>query len=153
LIRRERVEMRTQFATKETVERKWFVVDAEGKTLGRLATRIATVLRGKHKPIFTPHVDTGDHVIVVNAEKIRLTGDKMTKKVYYHHTGYPGALKAFRAEEILARAPERIVEEAVWGMLPKGPLGKAMRRKLKVYSGPAHHHDAQKPEPLQWEKG
>ncbi|MBI5198189.1 MAG: 50S ribosomal protein L13 [Nitrospirae bacterium] len=143
--------MKTQFATKENIQRKWFIVDAEGKTLGRLATRIATVLRGKHKPTFTPHVDTGDHVIVVNAEKVRFTGAKLRKKIYYHHTGYPGALKSLRLEELMSRAPEKVLQEAVWGMLPKGPLGKAMFRKLKVYCGSGHGHEAQKPEPLKLE--
>lgn len=144
--------MKTQFAKKEEMQRRWFVVDAQGKTLGRLATRIAVVLRGKHKPIFTPHVDTGDHVIVVNAEKVHLTGNKLQKKMFYHHTGYPGALKSFKAEEVLKRSPARLIEEAVWGMLPKGPLGKAIFKKLKVYAGPDHGHQAQMPEPLFMEK-
>jgi large subunit ribosomal protein L13 len=144
--------MKTVFAKKESVQRKWHLVDAQGKTLGHLAVGIATILRGKNKPMFTPHVDVGDHVIVVNAEKVALTGAKWTKKLYRHHTGYIGGLKTFRAEEMLKRAPERIIQEAVWGMLPKGPLGKAIFKKLKVYSGPLHGHEAQKPEPINLEK-
>ncbi|MBI4715658.1 MAG: 50S ribosomal protein L13 [Nitrospirae bacterium] len=143
--------MKTLFATKENVQRKWFLVDAEGKTLGRLAVKVATILRGKHKPIFTPHVDTGDHVVVINAEKVHLTGGKLKKKVYYHHTGYPGGLRAFRAEEVMSRKPEKALREAVWGMLPKGPLGKAMLKKLKIYAGANHRHEAQRPAPINLE--
>ncbi len=143
--------MKTLFATKENVQRKWFLVDAEGKTLGRLAVKVATILRGKHKPIFTPHVDTGDHVVVINAEKVHLTGGKLKKKVYYHHTGYPGGLRAFRAEEVMSRKPEKVLREAVWGMLPKGPLGKAMLKKLKIYAGANHRHEAQRPAPINLE--
>jgi large subunit ribosomal protein L13 len=144
--------MKTRSAKKEDVQRKWYLVDAEGKTLGRLASKVATVLRGKHKPIYTPHVDTGDHVIVINAEKVHLTGSKLQKKIYYHHSGFPGGLKAFHAEELLQRKPERMIQNAIKGMLPKNPLGKAMFRKLKVYCGPTHEHEAQKPEPLELEK-
>jgi len=140
--------VRTFSAKKADIQRKWYVVDAEGKTLGRLATRVALVLRGKHKPTFTPHVDTGDHVVVVNAEKIRLTGDKLEKKTYYRHSGYPGGLKSETAEEVLQRRPTAIVERAIKGMLPKNPLGKQMGRKLNVYAGPAHPHHAQQPKPL-----
>lgn len=143
---------KTFMARKESVSRKWYVVDATGQTLGRLASQIARILRGKHKVIYTPHVDTGDHVIVINAEKVHLTGKKWRDKVYYWHTGYPGGLKSARAEELLRRHPERLIEEAVWGMLPKGPLGRAMFRKLKVYRGPAHPHEAQRPEPLTLER-
>lgn len=128
--------------------RKWYVLDANGQVLGRLATRVATILRGKHKPIYTPHVDGGDHVIVVNAERVVLTGNKLKDKVYYHHSGYPGGIRAQTAEEILRKHPERIIEKAVRGMLPKTPLGRAMLRKLKVYAGPEHRHEAQQPQPL-----
>jgi large subunit ribosomal protein L13 len=130
------------------VKRKWYLVDAEGKTLGRLASRVAILLRGKHKPTFTPHVDTGDHVVIVNADKIRLTGDKFKTKTYIHHTGYPGGLKALTAEHVHARNPTLLVERAIKGMLPKTPLGKQMGRKLKVYAGTAHPHQAQRPEPI-----
>jgi large subunit ribosomal protein L13 len=130
------------------VERKWYVIDAEGKTLGRLATQIATILRGKHKPIYTPHVDTGDFVIVINAEKVQLTGKKLTNKVYYRHSQYPGGLKSITADKLLASKPERVIELAVWGMLPHNALGRKMYKKLKVYAGPEHPHAAQKPEPL-----
>lgn len=140
--------VRTFSAKKADIQRKWYLVDAEGKTLGRLATRVASVLRGKHKPTFTPHVDTGDHVIIVNAEKIRLTGDKLRKKTYYRHSGYPGGLKSETAEEVLQRKPAALVERAVKGMLPKNSLGKQMGRKLNVYKGPTHPHKAQQPQPL-----
>jgi len=136
----------TDFAKKGEVERKWYVVDASDKVLGRLATRIASYLRGKHKPRFTPNVDTGDFIVVVNAEKIRLTGRKLDQKVYYHHTGYPGGIKAETARKRLQRKPEEIIRSAVWGMLPKNRLGRAMLKKLKVYRGPEHPHQAQKPE-------
>ncbi len=136
----------TDFAKKGEVERKWYVVDASEKVLGRLATRIASYLRGKHKPRFTPNVDTGDFIVVVNAEKIRLTGRKLDQKVYYHHTGYPGGIKAETARKRLQRKPEEIIRSAVRGMLPKNRLGRAMLKKLKVYRGPEHPHQAQKPE-------
>jgi len=129
-------------------DRKWFVVDAERQVLGRLATRVATILRGKHKVDFAPHLDVGDHVVVVNAEKVHLTGRKMTDKRYRWHTGYIGGLRDVSAERMLKTHPERVVEWAVQGMLPKGRLGRAMFKKLKVYRGPAHPHAAQKPEPL-----
>ena len=139
--------MRTTFmANDSTVERKWYVVDAEGKRLGRLASEVATLLRGKHKPTYTPHVDTGDHVIIVNAEKIELTGNKLHEKKYYRHSGYPGGLKERTALEMKQKQPERMIELAVKGMLPKGPLGRKMFKKLHVYSGPEHKHQAQKPE-------
>src|SRR5699024_6095480 len=139
--------MRTTFmANENTVERKWFVVDAEGKRLGRLASEVATLLRGKHKPTYTPHVDTGDHVIIINAEKIELTGNKLTDKLYYRHSGYTGGIKARNAEEMLAKFPERLVEIAVKGMLPKGSLGRKMAQKLHVYKGAEHKNQAQKPE-------
>lgn len=130
------------------IERKWFVVDAEGKTLGRLATEIARILRGKHKPIFTPYLGTGDYVIVVNAEKVKVTGKKLDQKIYYHHSGYVGGMKETTLKEMLAKKPERVMEHAVKGMLPKGPLGRQMYKKLFVYVGPEHKHAAQKPEVL-----
>lgn len=139
--------MRTTFmANDSTVERKWYVVDAEGQRLGRLASEVATLLRGKHKPTYTPHVDTGDHVIIINAEKIELTGNKLQDKMYYRHSGYPGGLKERNAQEMLEKQPERMLELAVKGMLPKGPLGRKIFKKLHVYSGPEHKHEAQKPE-------
>ncbi len=139
--------MRTTFmANDATVERKWYVIDAEGQRLGRLASEVATLLRGKHKPTYTPHVDTGDHVIVINAEKIELTGKKLTDKMYYRHSGYPGGLKERTAGEMLDRHPERVIEIAVKGMLPKGALGRKMFKKLHVYSGPEHNNHAQQPE-------
>jgi len=130
------------------VKRDWFVIDAEGKTLGRMATEIARRLRGKHKPEYTPHVDTGDYIVVINAEKVRVTGRKETDKVYYHHTGYVGGIKAITFDKLQQKAPERIIEKAVKGMLPKNPLGRAMYRKLKVYAGSEHKHTAQQPTPL-----
>ncbi len=140
--------MKTFMASSATVDRKWYVVDAEGMTLGRLASEVAKVLRGKNKPTYTPHVDTGDYVIVVNAEKIAVTGKKMDQKVYYSHSDYVGGLKATTLKEMLAKHPERVVEHAVKGMLPKGPLGRQMYTKLFVYAGPDHKHAAQKPEVL-----
>jgi large subunit ribosomal protein L13 len=140
--------MRTYSAKPSDIVRKWFVVDADGQTLGRMATRVASVLRGKHKPTFTPHMDTGDHVIVVNAEKIHLTGDKLRQKMYQRHTGYPGGLKEENAETWLRRDPAALVEQAIKGMLPKNPLGKQMGRKLRVYAGPSHPHKAQGVVPL-----
>jgi large subunit ribosomal protein L13 len=138
--------MSTYSAKPDEVRRSWYLVDATDKTLGRLATEIAIRLRGKHKPEFTSHVDTGDYIVVVNAEKIRVTGNKVSDKVYHHHTGYIGGLKSATFEKMLAKAPERIIEIAVKGMLPKGPLGRAVFRKLKVYTGTAHPHAAQQPE-------
>ena len=140
--------MKTFMASTAAVERKWYVVDAEGKTLGRLASEVAKVLRGKHKPIFTPHIDTGDYVIVVNAEKVKVTGKKLNQKIYYHHSGYVGGMKETTLKNMLANKPERVVELAVKGMLPKGPLGRQMYKKLFVYAGPEHKHAAQKPEAL-----
>ena len=141
--------MKTFFAKTETAERDWYVVDATGKILGRLAREIAHRLRGKHKASYTPHVDTGDYIIVVNAEKVHVTGKKRTDKVYYRHSGHPGGLKAITFERLQEKSPERIIEYAVKGMLPKGPLGRAMSRKLKVFAGPDHKHTAQQPKPLQ----
>jgi large subunit ribosomal protein L13 len=141
--------MKTQFAKKGDVERKWYVVDARDAVLGRLAVKIAVYLRGKYKPVFTPNVDTGDFIIVVNADKVRLTGKKMTDKVYYHHSGYVGGIKAETAKEMFDKHPERIIEKAVWGMLPKNTLGRQMLKKLKVYKGAEHPHKAQAPEMLQ----
>ena len=130
------------------VERKWYVVDAEGKNLGRLASEIAKVLRGKNKPEFTPHIDTGDNVIVINAEKIKVTGKKLDQKVYYHHSDYVGGMKETTLREMMAKKPEQVIELAVKGMLPKGPLGRTMIKKLHVYAGAEHAHQAQKPEVL-----
>ncbi|NLK12296.1 MAG: 50S ribosomal protein L13 [Candidatus Phytoplasma sp.] len=141
--------MKTFMANEQNIERKWFVVDAEGKTLGRLATQVASVLRGKHKPTYTPHVDSGDYVIVINAEKIVLTGKKWSDKMYYSHSGYSGGLKSTSAEEVMAKFPTRIVEKAVKGMLPHTKLGDKMASKLFVYAGPNHKHQAQQPESLE----
>ena len=142
----------TTFSAREAdVQRRWLVVDAEGKTLGRLAAQVASVLKGKHKPIYTPHVDTGDHVIVINAAKVRLTGTKPVKKTYFHHTMYPGGATWTRLTEMLARHPERVVQKAVRGMMPKNRLGDAMFRKLKVYAGAEHPNEAQRPETWQLE--
>ena len=141
--------MKTFMASPATIDRKWYVVDAEGKTLGRLASEVAKVLRGKNKPIFTPHIDTGDYVIVVNAEKIKVTGKKLDQKIYYHHSDYVGGMKETTLREMMAKKPERVVELAVKGMLPKGPLGRSMMTKLHVYAGPDHEQAAQKPEALE----
>ena len=140
--------MKTFMASPATIDRKWYVVDAEGMTLGRLASEVAKVLRGKNKPIFTPHIDTGDYVIVVNAEKVKVTGKKLLQKVYYNHSDYVGGMKETTLKEMLAKHPERVIEYAVKGMLPKGPLGRQMYTKLFVYAGPDHKHAAQKPEVL-----
>ena len=140
--------MKTLMASPSTIERKWYVVDATGYTLGRLASEVAKVLRGKNKPTYTPSMDTGDYVIVVNAEKITVTGKKLDDKVYYNHSGWVGGLKETTLREMLAKHPERVIEHAVKGMLPKGPLGREMYTKLHVYVGPDHKHAAQKPEAL-----
>ena len=140
--------MKTFSAKPAEVRREWFVVDATDKTLGRLSAAIAHRLRGKHKPEYTPHVDTGDYIVVINAEKVRATGNKMTDKVYYKHTGYIGNMKSITLEKQLQKAPERVIETAVKGMLPKNPLGRAMYRKLKVYAGSEHKHTAQQPQAL-----
>lgn len=140
--------MKTYMANPDKIERKWYVVDAEGCTLGRLASEVAKILRGKNKPQFTPHIDTGDYVIIVNAEKIKVTGKKLAQKIYYHHSGYVGGMKETTLSEMLAKKPERVLELAVKGMLPKGPLGRKMYRKLFVYAGPEHKHEAQQPEAL-----
>ena len=140
--------MKTFMAGPATIDRKWYVVDATDMTLGRLASEVAKVLRGKNKPIFTPHIDCGDNVIVINAEKIKVTGKKMDQKVYYHHSDYVGGLKEATLREKLAKKPEQVIELAVKGMLPKGPLGRQMFTKLHVYAGPEHKHEAQKPEVL-----
>ena len=140
--------MKTFMASPATIDRKWYVVDAEGKTLGRLASEVAKVLRGKNKAIFTPHIDTGDYVIVINAEKIAVTGKKLDQKIYYHHSDYVGGMKETTLRENLAKKPESVIELAVKGMLPKGPLGRQMLKKLHVYAGPEHKHEAQKPEVL-----
>ena len=140
--------MKTFMASPATIDRKWYVVDATDMTLGRLASEVAKVLRGKNKPIFTPHIDCGDNVIVINAEKIKVTGKKMYQKVYYHHSDYVGGLKEATLREKLEKKPEQVIELAVKGMLPKGPLGRQMFTKLHVYAGPEHKHEAQKPEVL-----
>lgn len=140
--------MKTFMASPATIDRKWYVVDAEGMTLGRLASEVAKVLRGKNKPIFTPHIDTGDYVIVVNAAKVKVTGKKLDQKVYYHHSDYVGGMKEATLREMLDKKPEKVVELAVKGMLPKGPLGRQMYTKLHVYAGPEHEQAAQKPEVL-----
>ena len=140
--------MKAYSANPDAVKRDWYVVDAEGKTLGRLASEIAHRLRGKHKAEYTPHVDTGDYIVVVNCEKVAVTGKKATDKMYHHHTGYPGGLKSFSFEKLIERAPERVLQRAVKGMLPRNPLGRAMFKKLKVYAGEAHPHAAQQPQEL-----
>jgi large subunit ribosomal protein L13 len=144
--------MRTYFPKQGDIEPKWFVIDAEGKVLGRLATTIANIITGKAKPTYTPFLDTGDHVIVINAEKIVLTGKKETDKVYRHHSLYPGGLKSREARFVRAEKPERMLEEAVWGMLPKNKLGRKVLKKLKVYRGTAHRHSAQQPEALELDR-
>jgi len=140
--------MKTYVPKEGDVRRGWWIVDADGLTLGRLSTVVASRILGKHKPDFTPFLDTGDHVVVINAAKVRLTGRKLQDKIYRHHTNYPGGLKEITAEKLLAKAPERLIESAVKGMLPKGPLGRRMVRKLKVYSGSQHPHEAQQPAAL-----
>ena len=141
--------MKTFSAKPQNVEHNWLLLDAEGQTLGRMATEIATRLRGKHKPEYTPHVDTGDYIVVVNAEKVRVTGNKAKAKMYHHHSGFPGGLKSFSFEKLIDRAPERVLKRAIKGMLPRTPLGRAMFKKLKVYAGNEHPHAAQQPQALQ----
>ena len=141
--------MKTFSAKNEEVERNWYLVDATGKTLGRLASDIASRLRGKHKAVYTPHVDTGDHIVVINADKIALTGNKEEGKIYYHHTGFPGGIKEVNVRKLRERVPERIIENAVRGMMPKNPLGRAMLKKLHIYAGPEHKHQAQEPKVLE----
>jgi large subunit ribosomal protein L13 len=140
--------MKTFMASPATIDRKWYVVDASGQTLGRLASEVAKVLRGKNKPIYTPHMDCGDYVVIINADKIVVTGKKLDQKIYYHHSGFIGGLKETTLREMLQKKPEQVVELAVKGMLPKGPLGRQMYKKLFVYAGPEHNHAAQKPETL-----
>ncbi|MDX1757928.1 MAG: 50S ribosomal protein L13 [Marinobacter sp.] len=140
--------MKTLSAKPETVKRDWYVVDAAGKTLGRLSTEIALRLRGKHKPEFTPHVDTGDYIVVINASQVRVTGKKSADKMYYSHTGFPGGIKSINFEKLVDKAPEQVIEHSVKGMLPKGPLGRAMFKKLKIYAGAEHPHAAQQPKEL-----
>lgn len=140
--------MKTYMANPDKIERKWYVVDADGQTLGRLASEVAKVLRGKNKPVYTPHIDTGDYVIIINAEKVAVTGKKLEQKVYYHHSDYVGGMKETTLKEMMAKKPEKVLELAVKGMLPKGPLGRSMIKKLHVYAGPEHKHEAQKPEVL-----
>ena len=141
--------MKTFSAKAETVERDWFLIDAEGKALGRLASEIARRLRGKHKAVYTPHVDTGDYIVVINAEKVAVSGNKAKDKMYYNHSGYMGGMKEINFEDLIQKAPERVIETAVKGMLPKNPLGRAMFRKLKVYAGTQHKHAAQQPQVLE----
>ena len=141
--------MRTFTAKTAEIEREWYVVDAEGQTLGRLASRIAPIIKGKHKPIYTPHLDCGDYVIVINADKVRVTGQKMEQKFYYRHSGYPGGIKSISLRDQLAKYPERVLQSAVKGMLPKNKLGRRMIKKLKVYAGDSHPHEAQQPKPLE----
>ena len=143
--------MKTYSAKAGEVKREWFVVDADDRVLGRLATRIATVLRGKHKARFTPHMDTGDFVVVVNAEKVKLTGAKEEKKMYYRHSGHPGGFRAMPAKAMRAKKPEQMIRQAVWGMLPKNALSRHLLNKLKIYTGPDHPHQAQQPKPLAWD--
>ena len=142
--------MKTYTATPSTIKRDWYVLDANDKVLGRLATEVARRLRGKHKPEFTPHMDTGDYIVIVNAEKVRVTGNKAKGKTYYSHSGYIGGLKEITFEKLIVKAPETVIERAVKGMLPKGPLGRAMFRKLKVFAGPTHPHTAQQPIQLEF---
>ena len=141
--------MKTYSAKKETVKRNWYLVDATDKTLGRISTEIANRLRGKHKAEYTPHVDTGDYIVVVNAEKVKVSGNKTTDKMYYHHTGYPGGIKSISFDKLIDKAPERALESAVKGMMPKNKLSRAMLAKLKVYAGNEHPHSAQQPQPLE----
>lgn len=140
---------KTYVAKPHEVERKWYVIDADGKVLGRLASQVASILQGKHKPTYTPHVDTGDHVIVVNADKVVLTGKKLEQKLVYRHTGYPGGFKITKYRELMEKNPEKAVRKAIEGMLPKNKLGRAMAQKLRVYAGPDHPHEAQQPEVLE----
>lgn len=140
--------MKTKSAATGSVRQDWYIIDAEGKTLGRMATEIAIRLRGKHKPEFTPHVDTGDYIVVINAEKVHVTGNKAKNKIYHRHTGYPGGLRSISFEKLIEKAPERTIQSAVKGMLPRGPLGRAMFKKLKVYAGTEHPHAAQQPQEL-----
>lgn len=141
--------MKTISAKRADIERKWFVADADGKVLGRFASEVARILKGKHKPIYTPHVDTGDHVVIVNAEKIRVTGGKMEKKVYTRYSGYPGGLKKRTLEQVMETRPEMALEHAIRGMLPKNRLGRRMMKKVRIYAGPEHKHESQKPEPIE----
>ena len=141
--------MRTFTQKQEEIERNWYIVDAEGETLGRLASRIAPILKGKHKPVYTPHLDCGDFVIIVNAEKVRVTGRKMDQKLYHRHSGYPGGLRSISLKDQLAKHPERVLQAAIRGMLPKNRLGRRMLKKLKVYAGDSHPHQAQQPRPLE----
>ena len=141
--------MKTVSAKKESISQEWYVVDATNKTLGRLSTAIANRVRGKHKPEYTPHVDTGDYIVVVNAEKVRVTGNKKTDKIYHHHTGYPGGIKSITFDKLIDKAPEQVIEKAVKGMMPKNKLSRSMLSKLKIYAGSAHPHSAQQPMPLE----
>jgi len=141
--------MTTQSAKPAEVRRAWYLIDAEGKTLGRLASECARRLRGKHKPTYTPHVDTGDYLVIINAEKVRVTGNKLSDKMYYRHTGYIGNLRSASLEQMLDKHPERVIQFAVKGMLPRNPLGRAMIKKMKVFAGPEHRHAAQQPQPLE----
>ena len=139
---------KTYMAKPDNIQRSWYLLDAENKTVGRLATEIAKRLRGKHKPEYTPHIDTGDYIVVINADKIQISGNKASDKYYYHHTGYPGGIKARSFNDLKASKPERIIEKAVKGMMPRGPLGRQMLKKLKIYAGAEHNHQAQQPKPI-----
>ena len=141
--------MKTYTAKPSDIKQDWYIVDASGKTLGRLATEIARRLRGKHKPEYTPHMDTGDYIVVINAKEVKVTGNKTTDKIYHHHTGFPGGLKSITFDKLIAKKPEMVIEKAVKGMLPRGPLGRDMYRKLKVYPGAEHKHSAQQPKVLE----
>jgi large subunit ribosomal protein L13 len=141
--------MKTFTATPSTIKRGWYLIDAKDRVLGRLATEIATRLRGKHKPDYTPHMDTGDYIVVINANQVRVTGNKPNDKIYYSHSGYPGGIKSINFSDLIKKHPERVIERAVKGMLPKGPLGRAMYRKLKIFAGPEHKHASQQPQPLE----
>jgi large subunit ribosomal protein L13 len=143
--------MKTYMPKPDSIERKWFVVDAKGKTLGRLASQVASILKGKHKPIYSPHMDTGDFVIIINASEVELTGKKKQQKVYRRHSGYPGGLKEVSFERMIKEKPQKVIYEAVWGMIPHNRLGRKMITKLKVYGGPEHKHEAQKPEKLEFD--
>lgn len=145
--------MKSYMATPKMDEKEWFLVDAQGKNLGRLASTIASVLRGKHKPTYTPHADAGDFVVVVNADKVRLTGRKLDQKMYWHHTGYPGGIRGNSAREMLAKHPEDVLKAAIKGMLPKNPLGRAMIQKVKIYATAGHPHEAQRPRPMEYNSG
>ncbi len=144
-----RVKLKTYSAKKEQIVHKWYLVDAENQILGRLASRVASILRGKHHPTFTPHLDMGDHVVIINADKVRITGKKLQQRFYYHHSGYPGGLKQISLGKLLREKPEQVLYHAIWGMLPKNRLGRKLMKKVRIYAGPSHPHQAQQPESLE----